>query len=142
MAKKSATLHLPVFDEVVRNLPQETRGPLENVAVASAKAHVRQGKIKLVTRACDGDIKQPAFFFERVARIQRTAAWKHSVGQPDHEHSVKLEAFGLVHRGTVDCFFVARLVRRRFRIDIADQCELRKKIMRVLKLAGESRELI
>src|SRR6266705_3840675 len=102
--KKSAPLHLPIFDELVRNLSQKTRGPLENVAIASAQPHVRQGKIKLVARACDGDIKQPAFFFQRLARVERPAAWKRSVRQPDHEHSVKLESFSLVHRRKIDCF--------------------------------------
>src|SRR6266481_218848 len=103
---------------------------------------MRQSEIKFIARACHGDIKQPAFFFERVTRVERTAAWKHSISQPDQEHSVKLETFGLVYRGKVDCFFVARLVWHRFRIDIADERQLRKKIMHVLELAGENRELI
>src|SRR2546430_14379091 len=91
---------------------------------------MRQGEIKFVARARDGDIKQPAFFFERVARVERTAARKHSISQPDYEDSVKLEAFGLVHRRKVDRFFVARLVRRSFGVDIADERQLREKIGR------------
>ena len=55
---------------------------------------------------------------------------------------MKLKAFGLVHRGKVDCFFVACLVRRGFRIDIADECQLREKFVHVLELAGKHRELL
>jgi hypothetical protein len=53
----SAALHLPVFDEVVWDFLQKTRGPLENVAISSAQTHLRIGEIQFIARACDGHIK-------------------------------------------------------------------------------------
>ena len=103
---------------------------------------MRQREIKFIACARDGDIKQTPLFLERIARVERAAARKHSVGQPNHEHRVKLETFGLVHRGKIDCFLVAGLVRRRFRVDIADERQLRKKFVYVLKPARKKRELI
>src|SRR6266545_6493781 len=93
----SFSLHLPVFEEVVWDFLQKTRGPLENVAISSAQTHLRISEIQFVARACDGHIKQTPFFLERVAYIERAIARKHSVGQPDHEHCVKLKALGLMH---------------------------------------------
>ena len=103
---------------------------------------MRKGEIEFVARARDGDIKQTPLFFERIARVERATARKHSVRQPDHEHSVKLKPFGLMHRGKVYRLLVARLVWCRFRIDIADERQLRKKFVHILKLAGKHRELI
>ena len=53
----SFSLHLPVFDEVVWNLLQKTRWPLEDIAVAATQTHVRIGEIKLVARACDRHVE-------------------------------------------------------------------------------------
>src|SRR5215470_15077023 len=105
----SAALHLPVFDEVVWNFLEKTRGPLENVAVPSAQTHLRISEIQFVAGACDGHIKQAPFFFERFACVERAIARKHSIGQPDHEHCVKLKALGLVYARKVDCLLVAHL---------------------------------
>ena len=55
---------------------------------------------------------------------------------------MKLKPFGLMHRGKVYGLLFTRLVWRRFRIDIADERQLRKKFIHVLKLAGKHRELI
>ena len=101
-----------------------------------------KGEIKLIARAGDGDVKQPALFFERVAGIERTSAWEHSVGEPDNEDGVKLQTFRLVNRRKIDRFFVGRLVRRSFCIDIADKRKLREKFVHVFELARKSRELI
>src|SRR5439155_10783333 len=107
-----------------------------------AYTRLRKGEIEFVARARDSDIKQPPLFFERIARVERATAWKHSVRQPDHEHSVKLKPFGLMHRGKVYRLLIARLVWRGFCIDIADERQLRKKFVHVLKLPGKHRELI
>ncbi len=44
-------LHLPVFDELVRDFFQETRRPLKDIAVSAAQPHVRISEIKFVARA-------------------------------------------------------------------------------------------
>src|SRR5947209_17559024 len=77
---KSTPLDLPVLHELIWDFLEKTRGPLENVAVPSAQAHLRISEIKLIARACDGHIKQTPFFLERVARIERAIAGKHPVG--------------------------------------------------------------
>src|SRR6266436_3090185 len=59
----SASLHLPIFDELVRNFFQKSRGALKNVAVAASQTHMRICKIESVFRAGDRDIKQAALFF-------------------------------------------------------------------------------
>src|ERR1043166_1421468 len=64
--KCSAALHLPVFDKLGWNFFQESRGPLKNVAVAAAQAHVRISEIELVFSARDRDIKQASLFFEGI----------------------------------------------------------------------------
>src|SRR6266404_4399864 len=138
---ESAPLHLPVLHELVWNFLQKPRGPLEH-AVAAAQTHMRVGQIKLVTSASDGYVKQAPFFLQRIARIERAAAWKHSVGQPDYEHGMELETFRLVHRGQIDRLFVARLTWRGLRVDIADQRQLRKKFVDIFELAGKQCELI
>src|SRR6184192_4220009 len=71
----SASLHLPVFDELVRNFFQKTRWPLENVAVASTQSHLRKGEIKFISRAGDRHIKQTPLLLERVASVERATAW-------------------------------------------------------------------
>src|SRR2546421_5779799 len=60
----SAPLHLPIFDEFVWDFFQESRWPLENVAVAAGQAHVRISEIKLVFRSGDRDVKQTPLFFQ------------------------------------------------------------------------------
>ena len=55
---------------------------------------------------------------------------------------MKLKTFGLVHRGKIHCFFVGSLVRRCLCIDIADQRQLRQKLVHVFELACEHGELI
>src|SRR5581483_6558997 len=94
---KSTSSHVPVFDESVRDFFQESRRPLENVAVAGVQAHVRIAQVKLVARARDRDVKQTSFFLERFARVERTRTWKHPVGQPNDEDSMKFQTFGLMH---------------------------------------------
>src|SRR5437867_10804382 len=103
---------------------------------------MRVGQIKLVTCASDGHIKQAPFFLQRIARIERAAAWEHSVSQPDYEHRMELETFRLVHRGQIDRLLVARLAWRGLRVDIADQRQLRKKFVDIFELAGKHCELI
>src|SRR6184192_4206601 len=88
------------------------------------------------------DVKEPTFFFNGIARFKRTRAWKHSVGQPDHEYGVKFQAFRLMHRRKVNGFLVRRRIRRRFGIDVANQGQLREKLLGVGELAGEGRQLI
>src|SRR5437899_12995404 len=106
VASNSTPLHLPVFDEFVRNFFQESRWPLENVAVAAGQTHVRIGEIKLILGPRDRDVKQTPLFFQIFPVIHRATAWKHSVGQPDHEHGVKLESLALVHGRKIDRFLV------------------------------------
>src|SRR5207237_10604717 len=91
VASNSTPLHLPVFDEFVRNFFQESRWPLENVAVAAGQTHMRIGEIKLILRPRDRDVKQTPLFFQIFPVIHSATARKHSVGQPDHEHGVNLE---------------------------------------------------
>src|SRR5713101_6170390 len=138
-AEELSSLHLPVFDELVRNLFQKTRRPLKDIAVSAAQPHVWKGEIELIPRASDCDIKKAPLFFERVKRVERAAARKHAVSEPDHEHSVKLEPLRLMHRGKADRFFVRVLVWRRFCIDVADERQLRKKLVHILELARKSR---
>src|SRR6266487_1330856 len=80
----SFSRHLPVFDQLVRNFFQKTRGPLEDIAVTAGQPHVWIGEIKLVARPCDRDVKQAPFFFESVARVERTTAREHAVREPDY----------------------------------------------------------
>src|SRR6478672_10308661 len=101
----SFSLHLPVFDESIWNFLQKTRRPLEDIAVATTQAHVRIGEIKLVARPCNGHVEQAPFFLQRIARVERTAAGKHAVSEPNHEDRMKLETFCLMHAGEVDGFF-------------------------------------
>src|SRR5438034_9394389 len=101
--RTSASLHLPVFDELVRNFFQKTGWPLENVAVASAQSHVRKGEIKFIARAGDRHIKQTPLLLERVAPIERAAARKHAVSQPNDEDGMKFEPFGLMNGGKFEC---------------------------------------
>src|SRR6202011_3322318 len=86
----SLSLDLPVFDELGRDFFQESRRPLKNIAVTGVQSRLWIGEIKFILRAGDGDVKEAPLFFERVARVERTTARKHAVGQPDHEHGVKL----------------------------------------------------
>ena len=132
-------MHLPVFDELVRNLFQKTRRPLKDIAVSAAQPHVWIGEIELIPRASDRDIKKAPLFFERVTRVERAAARKHAVSEPDHKNRVKLEPLRLMHCGKIDCFFVRGLVGRGFGIDIADERQLRKKFVHVLELTRKSR---
>src|SRR5438093_11560308 len=60
----SAPLHVPVFDEFVRNFLQESRWPLENVAVAAGQTHMRISEIKLVLRPRDCDVEQTPLFLQ------------------------------------------------------------------------------
>src|SRR6266849_5472387 len=138
-AEELSSLHLPVFNELVRNLFQKTRRPLKDIAVSAAQPHVWKGEIELIPRASDCDIKKAPLFFERVTRIERAAARKHAVSEPDHKNRVKLEPLRLMHCGKIDCFFVRVLVWRRFCIDVADERQLRKKFVHVLELARKSR---
>src|SRR5439155_25119611 len=94
VASNSTPLHVPVFDEFVRNFFQESRWPLENVTVAAGQTHMRIGQIKLILGPSDRDVKQTPLFFERFAGVERTATREHSIVQPDHEHGVKLDPFG------------------------------------------------
>src|SRR6266496_6423594 len=139
---ESAPLHLPVLHELVWNFLQKPRGPLENVAVAAAQTHMRVGQIKIVASASDGYVKQAPFFLQRIARIERAAARKHSLGQPDYEHGMELETFRLMHSGQIDRLLVACLTWRGLRVDVADQRQLRKKFMDIFELAGKHCELI
>src|SRR5215467_3433126 len=97
----SFSIHLPVFNKFRRYFLEETRWPLENIAIPAAQAHLRVGKIKLVAGARDGHVKQTPFFLECVARVERAAAGKHPVRQPDDKNTVKLEAFCLVDGGKI-----------------------------------------
>src|SRR6266571_259384 len=65
---ESAPLHLPVFNELRWNLFQESRWPLENVAIAATQTHMRKSEVKLVLGARDRDVKQTPLFLERIAR--------------------------------------------------------------------------
>src|SRR5205823_1586276 len=121
VASNSTPLHLPVFDEFVRNFFQESRWPLENVAIAAGQTHVRVSEIKLVLRPSDRDIKQTSFFFQGLARIERATTREHSVSQPDYEYGVKLESFGLVNGRKIYRLLIAALIRGSFGVDIADQ---------------------
>src|SRR5882757_8406365 len=105
----SFSSHLPILEEVIWDFLQEPRWPLEHVAVAAAQTHVWIGEIELVARSRDRDVKQTPFFLQRVARIERAAAGEHSVSQPDHEDSMKLQTFCLVHAGEIDSFFLVCL---------------------------------
>ena len=138
----SAPLHLPVFHEVVWNFLEKTRRPLEHIAVAASQAHVRIGEIKLVARACDRHVEQTPFFLQRIAGIERAAAGKHAVSEPNHEDGVKLETFCLMHAGEVDGFLLVCLTRSSFRIDVADQRQLGQKFMDIFELARKCCELI
>src|SRR6516164_5421265 len=93
----SFSRHLPVFDEVVWNFLQKARWPLEDVAVAATQAHVRICEIKFIARACNRHIKQAPFFLQRIAGIERAAAWEHAIGQPNEKDGMKLETFRLMH---------------------------------------------
>src|SRR5438094_10295979 len=83
----SFSLHFPVLQQFVWNFFQKPRGPLENITKSRIQSHVRIAQVKFVARASDRDVKESAFFFNGIARFERTRAWEHSVGQPDHEHS-------------------------------------------------------
>src|SRR5437879_12651521 len=69
VASNSTPLHLPVFDEFVRNFFQESRWPLENVAVAAGQTHMRIGEIKLILRPRDRDGKQRPIFSQILPAI-------------------------------------------------------------------------
>ena len=103
---------------------------------------MRVGEIELVARARDRDVKQTPLFLQRVARIERAAAGEHAVGQPDHEDSMKLQTFCLMHAGEIDGFFLVCLNGSSFRVDVADQCQLREKLVYVSELASERCELV
>ena len=47
-----------------------------------------------------------------------------------------------MHRGEVHRFVVRRLIQRRFRVEVADQRELREKVVHVLELAREIGERV
>src|SRR5947208_13994983 len=94
----SFSLHFPVFQQFVWDFFQKPRGPLEYITESRIQSHMRITEVKFVTRASDRDVKEAAFFFNGIARFERARAGKHSVGQPDHEYSVKFQAFRLVHR--------------------------------------------
>src|SRR5438067_7575303 len=119
----SLSSYLPVLDELGRDFFEEARRPLKDISEASTQTHVGEGKIKLVPRAGDRDVKEAPLFFNRVACLERARAWKHSVGKPDHKHGMVLEPLGLVHRGEVHRFRVGRLIERRLRVDVADERE-------------------
>src|SRR2546429_6165048 len=119
------------------NFLQKTRWSLERVPVAADKAHVRIREIQLITGACDGHIKQAPLLFERIASVQRAAAWEHAVSEPDHEHRMKLETLRLVHGRKVDRLLLARLNRHGLCIAVPDQCHLGKKFVHVVELAGQ-----
>src|SRR5437773_12011000 len=91
--RTSASLHLPVFDELVRNFFQKTGWPLENVAVASTQSHVRKGEIKFIARAGDRHIKQTPLLLERVASVERATAWKHAASQLTNEPGINFKPF-------------------------------------------------
>src|SRR6266480_4213575 len=110
--RTSASLHLPVFDELVRNFFQKTRWPLENVAVASTQSHLRKGEIKFIARAGDRHIKQTPLLLERIASVERATARKHAVSQPNNEHGIKFEpVFELARKhGKLIQIFTAQFV--------------------------------
>src|SRR5262245_66637347 len=80
--------HLPILQQVIWNLLQEARWPLERFAVTTAQAHLREGEIKLVARACDRHVKQTAFFLQRITGIKGAAAREHAFRQPNDEDRV------------------------------------------------------
>src|ERR1017187_943 len=134
--------NLPVFDERVWNFFQETRRPLQHFAVTGVQTHVRIGQIKFVSCARDSDVQEAPLLFESVTRVERAGARKHSVAEPDYEHGVKLESLRLMNRRQIDRLFFAGLVRGRFRIDVANECQLRKEFVDVFELACKNGELI
>src|SRR5439155_21959350 len=141
-ASSLSSLHLPVFDELVRNFFQKTGWPLENVAVASTQSHLRKGEIKFIARAGDRHIKQTPLLLERVASVEGATAWKHAVSQPNNEHGIKFEPFGLMDGGKIDRLLLGRLIWRSLRIDIADQSQLGEKFVHVFELARKHVKLI
>src|SRR5438876_11954180 len=68
VASNSTPLHVPVFDEFVRNFFQQSRWPLESVAVAAGQTHRRIGEIKLSHGPRDRDVTHttPCFQSSRV----------------------------------------------------------------------------